>query len=1576
MSFARARQLLSWLVLVLGFGLLPRSAAALQQTARALPEGLIVLSWPGDSSAARIVDAQSPVALSTAEVLLVPVEPGDRVRIVGEEGLLPLLGLATGQGDLPDLITWDPDAGGELRLPAWSSARFIAARVASPGALRVEVSTRSESPLAWLDWDRAVAAALRGGSAPELPEGSAAARFWQGLAALRESVPRAERRAAADLLLLSWLEQALRVRPLVGPYFARQSRLEFAAPRELHAGERFELRAPGIDVLRWQIRAWGTARVVVREGDALSRELSWRATPGAPLVASRARSIRVVPPAASGRVSLEVLEGKISFEQGAWIQRAEFYELLDDPVRSRRQLLEQAERAAPPWVRAAGTARATRNGETANLLRLAESTPAGDLQSWLLLEAAQTERQGLTALALADRALAAARSPLLEVLALQHRREVTPPAALGPVPPAPLHSVAALLSTRSVPSEQQLWLLALHGRDAVEPGTRPVWGAQLERWAALRSEDREVWTSVAGFWRSLPYRSLLPSPGALTSPEYVALEPGVDCPLPGAAPGSTPPAEKFDRWLFPLLGRTPLQAQLAPQHFARLLFKSLAPAPVAESRVSLDGTSVPVHSAAGLSSEVAVSAGEHALEVPADALPLAVHLSDGVQAPCEQLRRVRTWTELGDGVRADFELPGAGSLSIARISLSDASPSATRAPEPPAPEPRAELGGPQELEVRVGRRRLLVWSRGARSGASEIRIEANDTLLSLIGRGEPGRARVELRRAPDAPAQPPAPLEPDPLQLAAEEAPADLESALLALRELGRGLRAARGEAAVAELRRRRARLLDALGFKDLALRDAEPDPTAAAERDGTWLPAESRSVVPLSLSAKIGPLALPAELAELAQRRERLRLGGCASFAAETEPTRELGADAEALLLAYCAEQNGLTLFAARAYEAIGRAQPNGAALARAASLLADHSLDTGEPAFALRARILAARAAALGEDPGGLLARLAPALEWIVPNAYERAAGFATVTLTAPPNATLGTRVRRALVDAPDLALLMQGESPIQIVVKAQEAEPLLLDLGCEDPSDLACRPGLRRDGERFDCPATGGPDASCAVPLLPGEHQVELKLPSERALGWVQATLAGKFVPIRLSSRWVDVESAGPAQLTVLGPTVVVLEARGSGAAGEKIAWESCADEPVRTFDLPAGIDTGALRVGATLGASLRVELPIEAEGPCLVRFGPVRGHALVRLSVARAQGLPRPRLVSSVPEELPPPPAPPPLADVLVAREPEQGPLPRELLPLLLLGRSRVVASSRSLDDEGPTGLRTPSSSFLENSVLGARELIPGRFWTYGQVGLRLRDGPPSWLGRLVLDLPATRSAPGFQLDSEGYWQSVHGYEALSLRTTGTVSGNFELTPNLSLLPKASYTLDREPLRPDDLSVTDSDAYSAYRDTHPRYLNLELEASWRPLVDGLGKLRLGARALPDFGGLDRAGVAGNWLFLPLSGANALLELEAATSYRPLGPDRSRAFSRQSAGVALSWWRWFGGSERVRVFGRVDGSFDAPAGPLGGSVLTAQLGVEFSTSSDRGLRDLSPASMPFLDFQERGRAGLSAPAAGAAP
>jgi hypothetical protein len=455
----------------------------------------------------------------------------------------------------------------------------------------------------------------------------------------------------------------------------------------------------------------------------------------------------------------------------------------------------------------------------------------------------------------------------------------------------------------------------------------------------------------------------------------------------------------------------------------------------------------------------------------------------------------------------------------------------------------------------------------------------------------------------------------------------------------------------------------------------------------------------------------------------------------------------------------------------------------------------------------------------------------------------------------------------------------------------------------------------------------------------------------------------LPLRLSSRWIDVESEEPAQLTVRGPTVVVLEARGTGLPEQSIAFESCGDAPLRSFVLPGGVDGGALRVGetSTLGPPLRVELPVESEGPCTLRLGPTLGRALFRLSVARAQGLPRARFASVEPSEPAPAAVPPALTDALVAREPDVLPLAHEPLPLTLVGRSRGMASSRSLDEEG--GRRIPSASYVELSTFAARELIQARFWSIAQTGVRFRAGPPSWLGRLALDLPATSSAPGMLLEGAAYGQTQAGEHNISWRTTGTLSALVRLRPNLSLTPKASYTLDYEPWQPEDLSVTDPDVYSPYREAHPRFLDLALVTSWRPLVDGLGKLTLSGRALPDFEGIDRTGAEASWIFLPFDALNALVDVEVSSSLRPDGPSRSRSFFRQGASVGASYWHWISDGERLRFFARVGGAFDAPRGALG-PVYTGELGVEFLVSATRGLRDLSPASLPFLDFQERGR------------
>ena len=90
-----------------------------------------VATWPetGATRTLRTVDASSGAKLGPGELLVVAVDPGDRVRLVG----LGRLGLGTGTGDLPDAITWSSDAH-ELRVPTWSTARFVVARATKDDA--------------------------------------------------------------------------------------------------------------------------------------------------------------------------------------------------------------------------------------------------------------------------------------------------------------------------------------------------------------------------------------------------------------------------------------------------------------------------------------------------------------------------------------------------------------------------------------------------------------------------------------------------------------------------------------------------------------------------------------------------------------------------------------------------------------------------------------------------------------------------------------------------------------------------------------------------------------------------------------------------------------------------------------------------------------------------------------------------------------------------------------------------------------------------------------------------------------------------------------------------------------------------------------------------------------------------------------------------------------------------------------------------------------------------------------------------------------------------------------------------
>src|SRR5688572_6183012 len=119
-----------------------------------------VVSWGegGKVTPLRSVDLQSAVELSPGELLLVPVDPGDVLRGVGALAL----GLGSGSEDMPDAITWWPAGSGQIRVPSWSSARFLAVRVTSRASSRVElyVARAVSDPFMWYRLDEAISSWL------------------------------------------------------------------------------------------------------------------------------------------------------------------------------------------------------------------------------------------------------------------------------------------------------------------------------------------------------------------------------------------------------------------------------------------------------------------------------------------------------------------------------------------------------------------------------------------------------------------------------------------------------------------------------------------------------------------------------------------------------------------------------------------------------------------------------------------------------------------------------------------------------------------------------------------------------------------------------------------------------------------------------------------------------------------------------------------------------------------------------------------------------------------------------------------------------------------------------------------------------------------------------------------------------------------------------------------------------------------------------------------------------------------------------------------------------------------------
>ena len=1111
------------------------SAGAAEALAWVAPNRARVVAWgDGAGGPAVEVDPSSPVGLGAGEVLILPVEPGERLEIRGD---VDGIGLGSGLGEAPDVITWMPlsppgtptSRAREVGVPAWSSARFVALRGPSAGATVAEVSVRvaarESAPLAWYRLDEDVAGWLegRGGPPPAAPIEAAALLRWVTAARDALAYPAVGSRPsapAAAWLVSRYLEESMRVRPLLEPYFVRRDidveggreaeglpAIERAtawrtAPARRGVASRITLRAPGADVVRIALRAraLGAARAVVRVGGAVVRELAWRT---APRVADGSRWIgpqwiRVVLPIEAREVTVEVAEGEIAAAAIGYRQRvgvAEFFAarrdraaLLDRAVAGLPgeggagavRVLAAADRAFAPAASNAAVARAGAPG-----------TPA-PVRTLLLSEAVRRAASPAEARARAADAFVGEGGVADPIGAPLLRAALERLAAVHADPVASSSSWAgwgAVAARRpGVDPDDHAALSALsEALGPVPDGRRPLAGPAAERFASERGEiaaaaprARQAWAREAPWdaleavsegvplWSSIevPRDVVLPSPGDAGAPmggERGSGQPGVPEGDPGGALCEVAGPQGL-RWTVLDAPRAEIDVNAPPGAYARVLLRGLSTDAEPESSVIVDGVAVAVHAGAGVASVLAVAPGARAFERSAGSPPVLARVPREGKAPCAGLREITSWAWVNRA--ATFAVPDRERATVARVVVAPASVAVAAG---------ARHAGPAHLfHVRVGGVTYPAWVRPGASGAIEVpvprgarelRVEADAAALV--------RASARLHPAPSPPPRAVIP------RTGGPNGP--IEMLLETVRGATRGLR---GAAAPARpmLHEQRATALELLGFQALAELDrGPPPPLDVLEAEGApsttfALPPGSPPVVPLGLLARVVPLPLPGDLAPLRAARAAHHAGDPRRGVEALAGPAAASSGADALLLALLAERAGVPGEASDAFTRIGLELGSGPALARAASLATDVAAADRKRVSTLRAYALSELAVQAGELPPGSLARLAPVIGWRAPPRADQTAGSAALEIRAKNDRDLPlrVRVRRALLDAPEGALLVTEGAYAQFHFRFDggAGEAVVLDGACRalDPAETPCDLAVTLDGVPVECASAG--------------------------------------------------------------------------------------------------------------------------------------------------------------------------------------------------------------------------------------------------------------------------------------------------------------------------------------------------------------------------------------------------------------------------------------------------------------------------------------------------------------------------
>jgi len=585
-------------------------------------------------------------------------------------------------------------------------------------------------------------------------------------------------------------------------------------------------------------------------------------------------------------------------------------------------------------------------------------------------------------------------------------------------------------------------------------------------------------------------------------------------------------------------------------------------------------------------------------------------------------------------------------------------------------------------------------------------------------------------------------------------------------------------------------------------------------------------------------------------------------------------------------------------------------------------------------------------------------------------------------PTMPTPNAAVRQALMAPPwepaEATLVRAGYATVLEQRRARTG-PLTIDLWCQ-----ALRPDL---GE--GAPATvrvvvngaaliDGPVAldkleGATIEAMPaGRQRVEVAL-GERSRGQVCSVRLrdedGALGSVR-PSRWRVARPGQPAEVTVLGPTALAIEARhmmaGRGA-GAPVTVQVAVAQGQGPFAAQGAVEVGSeVDPKATPEASRAITpgvlrsdiIALPEVGPQRVLLRPEGGPVLLRLQ-QRLDGdptpVPRPRarvldLGSLVDDIAPIPEARTELPAVAT-------------LPSAQRFGTAFAELRGGVDDlEGADDLRPRQQ--LQLRAGWARELLSRRVWLQAGPELRARERTALGVGgQVALQVAFPRAGLRSRLAAGALTQRFDGGQAWSADASLRIDRPTWIAPRWQLLPGVDLRYRHQSLSDAEVAAAMTPLhpriYTRYGSAHPLALRPSLELRWQPLQDA--RLFVGADVVPNsnFRSLDQVNLRGGLLAVMSLLHRVVPEfaLVYEGSVRLRDADRNQTYLQNRIIAGLGLGVWAGKAARV-VLGVSDTVHASVPFPLR-NVFEAWLRVDLVLG--RGLRDYGPLDMAFRPVRE---------------